>query len=592
MNAIPAEGQAGSGQEPVVSVEDLTISYATSVGEFVAIEGVTIDVRPGEIVGLVGESGAGKSTVGNAIARLIDFPGRITRGRVLLRGVGDLVPLDERRMCSVRGKRIGMIFQDSLSALLPVKTVGAQLVRAIRLATGLPRAAARARALRLLEEVGINDPAARLRQYPHEFSGGMRQRIVIAIALAGDPDLLIADEPTTALDVSIQSEVLRLLRRLAADHNAGVILVTHDMAVIQEVADRVAVMRHGRLVEFGTTQSVLSSPSQAYTRALIAAVPRADVRLDRFAVPDDETSAAPPPRPPLPSAPAAFPGGPGAAVLKIRGVDIAFPVKKSLIPSRRTFVRAAQSVSLDVAAGETIGIVGESGSGKSTLARAICGLQPIDAGSITFMGRTIAALRTDPSLRRVRLGMQMIFQDPFSSLDPRQRIGSALAEPMLVNGLASRGRAMETVRDTLSRVGLQASDAGKLPHQFSGGQRQRICIARALVMQPTMLICDEPTSALDVSVQARILNLLKDLQQERGLTLIFISHDLAVIRQMCSRVVVMQGGRVCETGNTEDLFTSPQDAYTRRLLSIMPKFTSGSKIDPGADPHGRKPAAA
>lgn len=562
--------------EPVLAIENLRVSYATSSGEFVAVDGVSIDVKPGEIVGLVGESGAGKSTVGSAVAKLIDYPGSISGGSVTLRGVGNLVPLDEREMCSVRGRRIGMIFQDALSALLPVKTVGAQLIRAIRLAKGVSHAEARQRALALLEEVGISNPSARMRQYPHQFSGGMRQRIVIAIALAGDPGLLIADEPTTALDVSIQSEILRLLKRLANDHQAGVILITHDMAVIQEVTDRVAVMRHGRLIEFGPTAAVLSAPREEYTKALIAAVPRADKRLERFAVLDNGSSeqfeiarqrpAEPPPRP-----------TDGAPLLSVRDVDISFTVKKSLFPSRREYVKAAQSVSLDVAVGESIGIVGESGSGKSTLARAICGLQPIDGGTITFMGKSIAELKSDRSLRRLRIGSQMIFQDPFSSLNPRQRIGSALAEPMLVNGLADRDQAYETARQTLIRVGLKASDTTKLPHQFSGGQRQRICIARALMMQPTMLICDEPTSALDVSVQATILNLLKDLQEERGLTLVFISHDLAVIRQMCDRVVVMQGGRVCETAETETLFVSPQDPYTRKLLNIMPKFTSGAR---------------
>lgn len=330
------------------------------------------------------------------------------------------------------------------------------------------------------------------------------------------------------------------------------------------------------VVDPHTIQFKTQGPKEEYTKALIAAVPRADKRLERFAVLDDGASKQQLTTQTTPFAARPSPPADGMSLLFVGDVDIKFAVKTSLFLSRREFVTAARSVSLGVAAGESIGIVGESGSGKSTLARAICGLQPIDAGTITFGGRSIEVLKTERSLRRLRLGMQMIFQDPFSSLNPRQRIGSALAEPMLVNSLADRGEVHDIARQTLIRVGLKASDAGKLPHQFSGGQRQRICIARALVMQPTMLICDEPTSALDVSVQARILNLLKDLQEERGLTLVFISHDLAVIRQMCDRVVVMQGERVCETAETETLFASPQDLYTRKLLNIMPKFTSGA----------------
>ncbi|MEY9780068.1 peptide/nickel transport system ATP-binding protein [Sinorhizobium fredii] len=563
----------------VVAIQDLRICYPTSSGEFVAVDGVSLDVRAGEIVGLVGESGAGKSTVGYAIAGLIDAPGRITGGRIRLNGVGELVGLDEAALCNIRGRRIGMIFQDSLSALLPVKTIGFQLIRAIRLATGMSKDQARKKAVTLLQEVGISDPETRLRQYPHQFSGGMRQRIVIAIALAGDPDLLIADEPTTALDVSVQAEILRLIRRLAAEHNAGVILVTHDMAVIQEVTDRVAVMRHGKLVEFGQTRTVLSFPKDPYTSALIRAVPRPDVRLERFAVVDSTT-----PQNLVHSGMAtavAAQAKPSEPVVSVANVDISFPTRKSIFPSRREFVQAAKSVSLDVFRGETVGIVGESGSGKSTLARAIVGLQPIHNGNIRFMGNDLASMQNSAESRRKLLKMQMIFQDPFSSLNPRQRIGSALVEPIVVNRLASRTNAEKAVTDVLVRVGLKATDVEKLPHQFSGGQRQRICIARVLMMQPALLICDEPTSALDVSVQATILNLLKDLQQERGLTIIFISHDLAVIRQMCDRIVVMQSGAVRETADTETLFASPKDDYTKRLLNVMPRFTTGGPSDGG-----------
>ncbi len=564
--------------DQIVSIENLTVEYALTSGSFKAVDDVTLDVEPGEILGLVGESGAGKSTIGNAIARLIDFPGAISGGRIVLRDAGDLAALSEAQMCGVRGKHIGMIFQDSLSALFPVKTIGAQLMRAIWLSKGLKGSAARARALQLLQEVGIPQPEARLRQYPHHFSGGMRQRIVIAIALAGDPQLLIADEPTTALDVSIQSEILGLLKRLAVDHGAGVILITHDMAVIEEITDRVAVMRHGKLIEQGATRDVLARPQQAYTKALIKAVPRIDRRMERFVMLDE---AAPVPADASSSAArssAAESAEDTGPVIEARDVTVTFMVKNAILPGNRSYMKAADNVSLTVEAGSSVGIVGESGSGKSTLARAICGLQPIDSGSIALLGHDIDELASNPTLKRERVRAQMIFQDPFASLDPRQRIGSALIEPLLVNGMATRSEAREIARATLLRVGMKEEDAGKLPHQFSGGQRQRICIARALVMDPAVLICDEPTSALDVSVQATILNLLKDLRDERNLTLMFISHDLAVIRQVSDRVVVMQQGRVCEEAATDALFDNPQHDYTRHLLKMMPKFTSGERL--------------
>ncbi|UXX83175.1 dipeptide ABC transporter ATP-binding protein [Roseovarius pelagicus] len=559
--------------EPIVSIENLKIEYALTSGSFTAVDDVTLDVNPGEILGLVGESGAGKSTVGNAVARLIDFPGAVTGGRILLRNSGDLAALSQAQMCSVRGKHIGMIFQDSLSALFPVKTVGWQLMRAIQLSKGLKGSAARTRALQLLEEVGISQPEDRMRQYPHQFSGGMRQRIVIAIALAGDPQLLIADEPTTALDVSIQSEILGLLKRLAIEHGAGVILITHDMAVIEEITDRVAVMRHGRLIEHGATRDVLARPEQTYTKALISAVPRIDKRMDRFVMLDD--TALVPTALPVQPAERITADGP---VIDAQNVTITFMIKNAILAHNRSYMKAADDVSLTVNAGSSIGIVGESGSGKSTLARAICGLQPIDSGTIKLMGHEVTELASNPALKRTRVKAQMIFQDPFASLDPRQRISAALIEPLLVNRMASRDEAREIARDTLIRVGMKEEDAGKLPHQFSGGQRQRICIARALVMQPAVLICDEPTSALDVSVQATIMNLLKDLRDERNLTLMFISHDLAVIRQVSDRVFVMQNGRVCEEADTDALFDDPQHDYTRHLLKMMPKFTSGARL--------------
>lgn len=562
--------------EVVLSIRDLRVEYPSATGTFVAVDNVSLDVRRGEILGLVGESGAGKSTIGWAVTRLIDAPGRVVSGRVELQGEGNLLDLTDAEMCRIRGRKIGLIFQDPLSALNPVTTVGSQLRRAIRLATGMTGEANRERAIELLTDVGIPDPRSRMRQYPHQFSGGMRQRIVIAIALAGNPKLLIADEPTTALDVSVQSEILKLIRRLGQKHDAGVILVTHDMAVIREITDRVAVMRHGRLIEIGKRNDVLDRPRADYTQALIRAVPRTDVKLDRFElVSGADHSYDSEGRTTLAWAGAGAPATPmadQAPIVEVRDLSVRFLTKNALLARNRLHHDAVKNVSLAIQRGETLGLVGESGSGKSTLARAICGLQNPTSGDVTYLGHPLKRMRKAPDLRRDFLSLQMIFQDPFSSLNPRQRVGQLLGEPLRIHGLANGNTVEDIVVDLLERVGLSAEDRTKFPHQFSGGQRQRIGIARALTVQPKFLICDEPTSALDVSVQAQVLNLLKDLQSELGLTMLFVSHDLAVIRQMSDRIAVMRQGELCEVVPSEQLFEAPGHSYTRELLTLMPKF--------------------
>ena len=621
------------GAEPVLSVSGLTVVYPGDGADIVAVRDVSFDLRRGEILGLIGESGAGKSTVAAAILGLVDAPGRIASGRVALDGE-DLAAAAERRLRALRGRRIGAVFQDPLTALNPVLSVGRQMVWAIERVTDLRGAAARARAVELLDQVGLPEPRAQLRRYPHQLSGGMRQRVVIAIALCGDPDVLIADEPTTALDVSVQSGVLALIRRLCRERDLGVVLVTHDMAVMAQTADRLAVMRHGEILEIGPVERVLRRPEHPYVRQLIRAVPPSDRRLERFEGVGDEApevrpeppgragasparaapdapegargtapagtdprpdartppagaaaNAAPPRRGPFSprstSADAAVegprpdgqPGSPAAEpALAVEGLRVVFPVARRLLGDGPREVVAVAGASFDVPAGQSFGVVGESGSGKSTLARAIVGLVAPSAGRVRALGQDVTRLHADRRLRRAVLGLQMIFQDPFSSLDPRQRVIDALTEPMAVHGLAPaserRGRALAA----LERVGLGPEAAERHPHEFSGGQRQRICIARALVMEPSVLICDEPTSALDVSVQARILNLLKDLQAERRLTLLFISHDLAVVRQMCDRVAVMARGEIVETAPTEALFDAPRHAVTRGLLERMPRF--------------------
>ena len=555
---------------PLLAIEGLTVRFAGDpqggTADRIAVRGASLTVNRGEIVAVVGESGAGKSTVATAVLGLLDGAARIDGGRIAFEG-RDIANASEAVMRPLRGRRIAAVFQDPLSALNPVLKIGTQMVPAVRHATGLGARAARARAIELLREVRIPDPERRIDQYPHEFSGGMRQRVVIATAIAGEPDLLVADEPTTALDVSIQAGILELIGRLARERNIGVMLITHDMAVVAEVASRVVVMRDGAVVETGAAADVLFAPREPYTKELIAAVPRADRRMERY----DHPVAIDP-----------------DAALQLDGIRVAFEAPRTW-RGRPAPTVALDGVSLRVRRGEAMGLVGESGSGKSTLARVACGLQPIDAGAIHYEGHDVTALATDRRLRGPVRSMQMIFQDPFASLNPRRRVLDLLTEPQRVAGLGNdRAERRDAAIEALGSVGLPAEAARRFPHEFSGGQRQRISIARALVMRPSFLICDEPTSALDVSVQAQVLEIIGDLRERLGLTLLFISHDLAVVRQLCDRVAVMSGGRIREVGETARVFDAPEDDYTRRLVALTPKFEPRG----GAAPASRATAAA
>ena len=571
----------------LLDVNDLRVEFPSRRGTLVAVDGVSLAVEPGEVLGVVGESGAGKSTVGNAVIGLLEPPGEMTSGEVRLAGrrIDDLDGPGKRRL---RGKRIGMIFQDPLTSLNPLQTVERQLVETIDLHLGTGEAPARRRAVELLRQVGIPEPELRVKQYPHQFSGGMRQRVVIALALCAEPDVIIADEPTTALDVSIQAQILDLMRALCKERSVGMMIITHDMGVIADISDRVAVMYRGRLVEHGATAKILGDPDHDYTRSLISAVPRPDVKLVRFPLVTYIEDAQEAPRRIdverhwLGQA-RDFGAGAGGAVeaggaagtplVSLEGLYMRFTVRSSFLARNRVYLDAVKDVSLDVHEGETFGLVGESGSGKSTVARMICGLHTPAAGVVRFAGTDLTALRREADLDPFRRQMQMIFQDPYSSLNPRMRVMDIVAEPIRFHRLAGRRDEVEgVVMDLLEVVGLGAAAAARYPHEFSGGQRQRISIARALATRPRFLICDEPTSALDVSIQAQILNLLKDLQALLRLTMLFISHDLPVIRQMCDRVGVMQGGRLCEVKPTEDLFERPEHDYTRRLLRLMPKL--------------------
>ncbi|MBS0126810.1 dipeptide ABC transporter ATP-binding protein [Thetidibacter halocola] len=551
---------------PALDIRNLRVEYPLPDSDsFVAVKDLSLHIAPGEIHALVGESGAGKSTVGNAIMGLLDRPGRIAAGSISV--AGKAVDITTGRAQGIRqGRDIGAIFQDPMTSLNPLFTVESQLSETLRFHLGLDRGKARARALELLRAVEIPDPERRLKHFPHQLSGGQRQRVVIAAALSCDPDLLVADEPTTALDVSVQATILELLRKLASERKLGVLLVTHNMGVVAQIADTVTIMQNGEMVESGPTREVLSQPRAPYARALIGAVPRMDRRLPRFPVPGDHDQAESEAQTKV-LGDAKRDTGPAGTDDLLRVEDLSVVYGAGRLFGRGEPFKALDGASFSVRRGEIFGIVGESGSGKSTLAGCIAGLIKPTKGSMAFDGQSLGERRSKAMHRAV----QMIFQDPYSSLNTRMRVGPAIQEPIDFFGLADRGRsATEDAKLLLQAVGLPVDAASRFPHAFSGGQRQRVSIARALASRPQLLICDEPTSALDVSVQARVLNLLKDLRDRTGLTILFISHDLSVVRQMCDRVAVMKNGRIVELGDAEALFDAPQDAYTRELISLIP----------------------
>ena len=555
----------------LLNIKNLTVEFPTRRGVFTAVNAADLSVEPGEIHGLVGESGAGKSTIGAAIMGLLERPGHIADGGIELQGDA-ISGLDADAMRSLRGRRISMIFQDPLTSLNPLFTVRQQLVETIRAHLDVNEAEANKRARDLIDRVGIPDPDSRLDQYPHQFSGGMRQRVVIALALCSEPEVIIADEPTTALDVSVQAQILDLIRELANERQVGVILITHDMGVIADTTDRVTVMYGGKVVETGETSQVIGAPRHEYTQSLIAAVPRPQRRLHRFpqlSYGGRETRFA------IEDLARSWPkveNDPSRPLLEVKGITKKFVKRQGLLPWARDYFTAVDNVSFDIRPGEVFGVVGESGSGKSTIARMISGLYQLDGGAVDFDGNLVSDLSDKARQAEYRKEIQMIFQDPYSSLNPRMRVDQIVSEPIRHHRLLDGKAVDQRVAELLERVGLGAEAAFKYPHEFSGGQRQRIAIARALATQPRFLICDEPTSALDVSIQAQILNILKDLQEHLGLTMLFISHDLPVVRQMCDRVAVMKSGKLVELQETEALFSNPQTDYTKSLLDLMPRL--------------------
>ncbi len=557
--------------DPILAINGLCVDFALENGAVVkAVQNVSLTIAAGEIHALVGESGAGKTTVGNAVMGLLEHPGRVSSGEILIAGKR-MDPTTGRTEGVVAGRDVGAIFQDPMTSLNPLFTVESQLTETMRFHLGLSGRAARERALELLRAVGIPEPERRLQAYPHQLSGGQRQRVVIAAALSCDPRFLIADEPTTALDVSVQAQILKLIRRLTQERQLGVLLVTHNMGVVAEIADHVSIMAQGRIVESGPVAKILGAPQHPYARALIGAAPRIDKRLDRLPVPGEEKPAAAAARAAVRRKAEA--GGraarPSGALLEVIDLTVDYRLSGGFLGVGAKSFRAVDGVSFSIAEGEIFGLVGESGCGKTTVANSVAGLIRPTSGAIRLNGEALHQGRA----RQGRQALQMIFQDPYSALNPRLRIGFALAEPILFYRLAStREEAEADAGLLLEAVGLETAAAARFAHAFSGGQRQRVSIARALAAQPRLLICDEPTSSLDVSVQAQILNLLKDLREATGLSLLFISHDLAVVRQLCDRVGVMQSGRIVELSDAEALFSNPRHAYTQELLSLVPSL--------------------
>ncbi len=554
-------------ETPLLSVRDLRVSFRLEDGARIeAVKGISFDVAANQTVALVGESGSGKSVTAMAILRLLPpLNSEIVEGsRIEFEGK-NLLDLPVSALRHMRGRDIAMIFQEPMSSLNPVYPVGRQIMESLLLHTSLSRTEAHARAVELLTEVGMPEPARRFHSFPHELSGGQQQRVMIAIAIACEPKLLIADEPTTALDVTVQKQILALLAEIQKRRGMSILFITHDLGVVGEFADRVVVMRHGEVREAGTIAEVFGHAEDAYTKALLNCRPRLDRRPKRLPTIDDFSG--PVPFAPGPDQMRGY--GPGDdMILTVAGLSKHFVQSDGLF--RKRVFRAVDDVSFQLARGKTLGVVGESGSGKTTVGLTLMRLHEATAGTARFDGVDLLALSAQ-EFRAYKRRIQIVFQNPFASLNPRFTVGQVLTEPMALHGIgATAVERRQMAQDLLVRVGLPAASFAKYPYQFSGGQRQRIAIARCLTMKPDILICDEAVSALDVSVQAQVLNLLQDLQDEFGLSYIFISHDLSVIKHMSDQVLVMQNGKVVEQNTSDAIYSDPQTEYTRKLLSAIP----------------------
>ncbi len=529
----------------MLNVSDLSVSFVTRNGVTEAVKNVSFSLEKGKTLGIVGESGSGKSVTCYSLLGLIPMPpGKITSGCANFFDQ-NLLQLGDKELTAIRGHRISMIFQDPMASLNPYMRVGDQIMESLRVHHKITFSEAKERAIQALREVGIDAAKHRFNSFPHEFSGGMRQRVMIAMALATEPELLIADEPTTALDVTIQAQILELLDEIQRKRKLSIIFISHDLAVVRDVANHVIVMKSGEVVEAGDPNQIFKSPQHPYTQRLVDAVPGS---TKASAISDAEKN----------------------VVLSVKHLKTTFRFKSGLPWKREDrLVKAVDDISIDISKGEILGLVGESGSGKSTLGRTIMRLVEAESGEVIFNQTNLLQL-TGVALKQARKEFQMIFQDPYASLNPRMTVYDTLAEPMLLHKLVDKNELSHHINLLMDDVGLERTSVKKYPHEFSGGQRQRIAIARALSSQPTLIIADEPVSALDVTIQAQILALLLNLSQERDLTMLFISHDLSVIRYLCDRVAVMQAGSIVESGDTEEVFLNPKHQYTQKLLAAIP----------------------
>lgn len=561
--------------QPLLQIQDLSIDFHSENGTTHAVKNLSLTVSRGEIVALVGESGSGKSVTSLSILQLIPAPPvQYASGAILFtdqENTLDILKLSPKELQALRGHKIAMIFQEPMTSLNPVMTCGKQVAEALRQHTSLTKEAARQKVIDWFAKVKLPNPESMYDRYPHQLSGGQKQRVMIALAMCCEPSLLICDEPTTALDVTVQKTILELIKELQQEKNMGVIFITHDLGVVAEIADRVAILYKGDLVEQGSTKEIFTSARHPYTKALIACRPALHPKGERLPIVSDflenktaVTNKQPAPTP-IPSS--------GETLVTVKDLLVQFPTKTNLFGKVTQYYTAVDRVSLEIKKGETIGLVGESGCGKTTLGRTLLRLVDATSGQIIYNGTDITRL-SKQQLKDLRQQVQLVFQDPYSSLNPRLTIGAALAEPMAVTGIETNKKEQQKrVAELLDRVNLPSAVARRYPHEFSGGQRQRIVIARALSLNPTFLVCDESVSALDVSVQAQVLNLLNDLKKDLGLTMLFISHDLSVVRYMSDRIMVMNKGKIIETGAAEDVYHHPQSEYTQRLLAAIPKIT-------------------
>lgn len=588
-------------KDKLLSVKNLSTSFFTDAGEIKAVDDISFDVYRGETLGIVGESGSGKSVTALSLMRLIPSPGQVLNGQTLYQRQAeapelDLRALPRRKMRRYRGKELAMIFQEPMSSLNPVFRCGDQVAEAIRHHLKLGETAARERVLELFEQVQLPQPSRIYRAYPHQLSGGQKQRVMIAMAMSCQPGLLIADEPTTALDVTVQKAILDLMAKLRAELHSSILFITHDLAVIAEIADRVLVMFNGKIVEEGTVDAIFSKPEHPYTKSLLACRPPLNYRLRRLPVVSDfmETTTEADGTLTLVEKPASLQSivlkqrvpdmeqlkrqrelKQKTPLLRVEGLQTWFPGQKDFWGRTRSHIKAVDDVSFEVYPGETLGLVGESGCGKTTLGRSLLGLTPVRAGQVWYKGQPLIGL-SPVEWKPLRQEMQIIFQDPYASLNPRMTIGDAIMEPMQVHGLYSTDdERFERVLQLLETVSLAPEHFNRYPHEFSGGQRQRVAIARALALNPKFIICDESVSALDVSVQAQVLNLLMELREKYRFTYIFISHDLSVVKFMSDRMIVMNEGRIVEEGFSDEVYANPQQAYTQQLIEAIPKGRLG-----------------